>query len=100
MTVGVRPEDDAGSGDGGHATANITIRLDVDHLLMILHRLVQRFVARAVEFGMAGLPLRLLGRATQLRDIHDRTAQFGFLNFIQIQISRHGLRERGHRTMH
>lgn len=51
------------------------------------------FVVRAVELGLACLPLWLLAGATQLRDVHDGIAQIDFLNFIQIQISRHGLRK-------
>lgn len=61
---------------------------------------MQRFVALTIQLSVTSLTLWLIANATKLRNVDDGIAQFGFLNFFYVQISRHALRERRHRTVH
>jgi hypothetical protein len=61
---------------------------------------MEGLTADIVELCLACRPLWPVSTSTKLRYVDDRVAQFGFLNFVQIQISRYTLRKRWHGAVH
>lgn len=86
--------------DSRNLSADVTVRLNVNHLLIGRQWLVQWFIAHAIKLCLACWSLGTVCSSTEVWDVYHGVIQFGLLYFIQIQISRYALREGWHGAVH